>query len=245
MGKESGLGARYFVDQYNLSGDTNELTNISKALNPLDITGIDKLAPERLSGKLMGNLAWTVHWNPTNAHVALRAVPRSDRVAAYYHRATLGVPVAAMVCKQVTYAPNRAEDGSIKATVSADSNATWLDWGLALTAGERTDTGATNGTGVDFAAGSSFGLTAYVNVTAFTGTNCAITLQESSDNGVGDAWANVAGGAFTAFTAVGSQRLYTGNQTVERYLRAVTSGTFTSITFAVMAVINRTDVSDL
>jgi hypothetical protein len=132
--------------------------------------------------------------------------------------------------------------------VSMASDTSWLDWGLSLTAGKRVDTAGTNGAGVDFGdpspAAYTFGLQAYLHVFALTGTNVIVRLQHSNDNGVGDAWADVTAGAFTSVTAVpGKERIQTArNLTVKRYLRAVSSGTFTSATFAVSAVINITNM---
>jgi hypothetical protein len=148
-----------------------------------------------------------------------------------------------MVAKQINYDPKRGNDGSFTGEVQALANAWWLDWGLALTAGIRVDTDDTSGTGVDFGAGASFGLQAYLHVFALTGTDITVKLQQSSDNGVGDAWADVTGGGFTAVTSVpdAGQRIETSRtQAVERYLRVVTSGAFTSASFAVSAVINLT-----
>jgi hypothetical protein len=54
----------------------------------------------------------------------------------------------------------------------------------------------------------------------------------------------VTGGGFTAATGVTSQRIATSSsQTVERYLRVVTTGTFSSAVFAVTVVRNDTAVS--
>jgi hypothetical protein len=90
-----------------------------------------------------------------------------------------------------------------------------------------------------------FGLQAYLHVFAVVGTSVTVKLQESSDNS-GDAYADVTGGGFTAVTAVagtGSQRIQTSRtQTIERYLRVVTTGTFSSATFAVAVVRNDTSV---
>ncbi len=145
--------------------------------------------------------------------------------------------------KQANYDGNRATDGSFTFDVSTMGNGYGLEWGKQLTAGARTDTSGGNGTGVDFAGGGSlaFGAQFYLEVTAFTGTDCTIKIQESSDNGVGDAFADVTGGAFTQVTGITAERIATSNtQTVERYLRVVTSGTFSSITFYVMANRNET-----
>lgn len=247
MAKESGLGAQLYVDEYDLSNDTNSLSRISKAANPLEFTGIDKSAVERKAGQLTGQITLTTFWNPTNAHAAYSPLPRTDRIVSYFHRATLGAPVASMVGKQVGYNPTRDNVGALTAEVDALSNAWWLDWGYALTAGKRTDTAATNGTGVDFAnqgAPASFGLQAYLHVQAFTGTSATIKLQSSSDNGAGDAFADVTGGGFTLVTAATKERIATArNLAVERYLRVVTTGTFSNLVFAVQATVNVTDMT--
>jgi hypothetical protein len=71
-------------------------------------------------------------------------------------------------------------------------------------------------------------------VFAFTGTSVTVKLQESSNDGAGDAYADVVGGSFTAATGVTSQRIATaGNLAVERWLRVVTTGTFSNAVFAV------------
>lgn len=242
MAKESGLGANFYLGSYDLSGDTGSLSGINKGLAPLVVTGINKSAMERLAGQLNGNIGWSSFFNPTNAHAALKVRSRTDLIASYWHRTTLGTPVAACVGKQISYNPTRGNDGSLTASVEVQSNAYWLDWGKGLTAGIRSDSTATNGTGVDFAAAGSFGLQAYLHVFAFTGTNATIKLQQSSDNGSGDAWADVTGGGFTTVTGTGAERIATArDQAVERYLRVVTSGTFSALDFAVMATVNRTE----
>jgi len=76
------------------------------------------------------------------------------------------------------------------------------------------------------------GWVAHLHISAFTGTNIVIKLQDSADNAT---FADLAGGTFTSAVGVGAQRLE-GAQgaTVRRYVRAVAfSGTFTSVTFAV------------
>jgi hypothetical protein len=243
MAKESGLGANFYLGGYNLSGDTGSMSGISKGLTPLPVTGIGKSAVERLPGKLNGRIAWSSWWNPSNAHLALRTLPRSDRVASYWHRTALGAPVASCVGKQINYNPTRGNDGSLSAAVEVLSNAWWLDWGLGLTAGIRIDGAATNGASVDYGAGFAFGLQAYLHVFAFTGTSVTIKLQQSADNGVGDPWADVTGGAFAVVTGANvAERIQTSRtQAVERYLRAVTTGVFSNVQFAVSATVNQTE----
>ena len=243
MSKETGLGANFYLDGYDLSGDTGSLEKISKAMTPILQTGINKRAVERNAGQLLGSIDWTSFFNPTSAHPPLSLLPRADRIATYFHRELIGTPAASMVCKQLDYAGTRATDGALTFKVSAFSNAWWLDWGLSLTAGIRDDTAATNGAGVDFGAAYNFGLQGYLQVFEFTGTDATVKLQQSSDNGVGDPFADVVGGTFTVVTAdPAKERIATARAlAVERYLRVVTTGTFTSISFAVHATVNRTE----
>lgn len=247
MAKQSGLGDNFYVHGYNLSGDINSLGTISGGNAPFDVTGIDKSAYERIGGRRDGNIEFTSYFNPDTdrAHERLSPLPTTD-VHFYYARGTtLGNPAACMVGKQVNYDGTRGDDGDFKFSVQAQCNGFGLEWGLQMTAGQRTDTGAANGTSVDFGVGSTtFGLQAYLQVFSFTGTDVTISLEESSDDGAGDAFAAVTGGAFTEVTSGPTvERIATAaDQTVERYLRVITAttGGFSELTFAVMVCRNDT-----
>lgn len=243
--KSSGLGDNFYVHGYDLSGDINSLGSISGGNSPLDVTGINKSAFERIGGKRDGNIEFISYFNDATdqAHLRLSTLPTTD-VHLYYARGTtLGNPAACLVGKQINYDGTRGDDGDFKFAVQAQCNAFGLEWGRQMTAGKRTDTTATNGASVDFGTGSTaFGLQAYLQVFAFTGTSVTVTIQESSDDGVGDPFANVTGGSFTAATGVTAERIATSaSQTVERYLRVVTTGTFSNAIFAVM--VNRNDTA--
>ena len=84
-----------------------------------------------------------------------------------------------------------------------------------------------------------------MHVFGVTGTSVTVKIQESSDNGVGDAWADVAGGGFTTVNAgsVSAQRIAAVPANLERYLRVVTTGTFSAASFAVQLTRNATAVS--
>jgi hypothetical protein len=246
MAKSTGMGARFFLDGYDLSGDIGSLSRINTARAVNEVPGIDVSAMERLHAHRDGGMEWSAWMNPTagQSHPVLSAIPSTDRHAMYLDRATIGAAGAACVCKQTDFAPSRGTDGSLTLGVTVESNAYGLEWGDMLTAGKRTDTTATNGAGVDLLASTAFGLQAYLQVFSFTGTSVTVKLQESSDNGGADAWADVTGGGFVAATARGTQRIQTARGlTVERYLRAVTTGTFTSAVFAVLVVKNPISVS--
>lgn len=82
---------------------------------------------------------------------------------------------------------------------------------------------------------TAFGCQAWLQVTAFTGTDVTVKLQDSAD---GSTYTDVASGAFAQTTAAHTtQRIaLTNTATLRRYVRAstVTSGGFTSAQFAVM-----------
>lgn len=252
MTKKSGLAQNFYLGGYNLSGDTGAGNEIGGGLaGTQDVTGIDKAAYERIGLLRDGRLSWTSFFNPEKAidipgttqdraHVVLGSLPTTDRHMMWATATAIGAPAACMVGKQIDYNPSRAADGSLTIAVSGQANGFGLEWCDLLTAGVRTDTTGTNGTSLDLGTGSTaFGLQAYLHVFALTGTSVTVKLQESSDNGVGDAWADVTGGSFTAATGISAQRLETGRtQTVERYLRVVTTGTFSNARFAVAVARN-------
>jgi len=252
MAKQSGLGQRFFLGGYNLSGDTGAGNEIGGGLaGTQDVTGIDKSAYERIGQQRDGRLSWTSFFNTERAtdnpgvttdhsHAVLSTLPTTDRHMMWCTGTSIGSPAACMVGKQIDYNPSRAQDGSLTVSVSAQANGFGLEWGDLLTAGIRTDTAATNGSSLDLGTGSkAFGLQAYLHVFAFTGTSATVKLQESSDNGGADAWADVTGGGFTAATGITAERIQTGRtQTVERYLRVVTTGTFSNVQFAVAVIRN-------
>lgn len=239
MSKQSGLGDNLYVDGYDISGDVNSLEKIGGGHGVWDSTGIDKYANERLGTVRDGEISWAGFFNDATSqeHDALKTLPTTDRHLMYCRGTTLGNPAACMVAKQLNYDWTRGNDGSLSSKLTAQSNGYGLDWGKLLTAGKRTDTSATNGTSVDYSAAGTNGAQAFLQVFSFTGTSVTVKVQSSSDNGVGDAFADVAGLTFTAATGRTVQRLaVTG--AIERYLRIATTGTFSSAVFAVSVNVN-------
>jgi hypothetical protein len=245
MSKTSGLGDGLLIDGVDLSGDTGGLGAIGSSRPTTGVTGIDKSAQERIHLTKNGRIEWQSWFNPAAAaaHAELSTLPLTDRIITYLRGRTLGNPAASMVGKQINYDPNRNADGSLNIAVQAQSNGYGLEWGRQLTAGFQTFGGAGNGSGVDFTdVSTDFGLQAYLQVTAISGGNLVVTLQDSSD-GSSD-WAAIgAGVAFPSTTVVGAARIQTGRtETIRRHLRAVLSGTFTSATILVAVTRNTSSV---
>ena len=239
MSKQGGLGHNAYVSGNDLSGDITALGNIGGGPAALPVTGINKYGFERIGGTRDGRMEFTSWWNPDagGEHVVLSALPRTDVILSYVCGSALGVPAACINAKQGDYAGTRGDDGSFTFAVQALANGFGLEWGRLATPGIRTDTTGTNGAAIDDGAATTFGLQAYLHVFGVTGTSVTVKLQDSPD---GTTWTDVVGGAFTAATTAGTaQRIATdGAQTVAQYLRAVSSGTFTSAAFAVVVCRN-------
>lgn len=238
MAKSSGLGDRLFVNGIDISGDIGSLSGVHGGPALLDVTDITQSGMDRIGGLRDGGLTFTSFMNDSLSVPVLKTLPRTDVLVTYLRGAAIGNAAASCVAKQLNYDANRGGDGALTFTTEAQANAFGLEWGEQLTAGIRTDTAATSpATGLDTAASAAFGLQAYLHVFAFTGTSVTVTLQDSADNSTFAAIG--AGVSFTAASAVGAQRLVTANtQTVRRYVRAITTGTFSNAQFAVQLTKN-------
>ncbi|MFB4424803.1 hypothetical protein C5F59_027455 [Streptomyces sp. QL37] len=241
MSKQSGLGDYLYIGGYDASGDIGSVNRIGGGPTALDVTAINKAAMERIGGLRDGGIDYTAFFNPAlgGTHAKLAALPTTDVLMTYVRGATLGGPVANCIAKQLNHDGTRGDDGAFTFAGSTQSSAgSGLEWCEGLTAGRRTDTTATNGATVDLLTGpTAFGLQAYLHVFALTGTSVTVTIEHSAD---GLSWSALTGAAFTAVTAApASQRIQTSRtQTVQRYVRAITTGTFTNAQFAVSAARN-------
>ena len=242
MAKQTGMGARLLVGGYDLSGDINAVDTISGSKTLLDGTDITMSAHARLHGQRDGKMGFTAFMDTANAHPVLSALPRTDTIMTFLvPTLAIGAPAACLNAKQVNYDPTRGADGALMLKVDGEGSGYGLEWAVTLTAGLRTDTSATNGTALDTTGSLSFGGQAYLQCTAFSGTDVTIKIQDSADNST---FADVTSFGFTQVTAApASQRIALGNTaTIRRYVRAVTvtSGGFSSVTFAVAVVKNLT-----
>ena len=242
MTKGNGLGDNFYVGEFDLSGDIGALQRISGSRGVLPVTGIDKRAIERKHGLRDGELAFFAWFNDAagQAHPVLSAMPTTDRVASWFRGTTIGNVAACTVGKQIGYDGTRNESGDLRFGSQVLANGFGVDWARMLTAGKRTDTAATNGSSLDYGASigtTNFGLQMFYHLFSFTGTSVTIKVQDAPDNST---WADVPGATSGALTAAGSGRLATSTtEAVDRYLRVVTTGTFSSAVFAVAVTRNR------
>lgn len=242
MAKSTGLGDNLYVGGYNLSGDIGALSSIHGGPATLDVTPINAYAHQRLGGERTAEIDFSAFFDGSAgaSHPVLSALPRADVLITYARGVILGNAAACMTGKQVNYDGTRGADGSLTFAVGAQSDGFGLEWGSQLTPGLRTDTAATAGTSIDTTSSLAFGAQAYLQVTAFTGTDVTIKVRDSANN---SSFSDVTGLAFTTVTAAPfTQRLATANTaTIREYLNATTSTSagFTSLTFSVVVVKNR------
>lgn len=238
MAKQNGLGAAFYFGGVDLSGTC---TNLAVGGGPalLDVTTINQSGYDRIGGKRDGKMDLTFLYDPLLEHPTLSALPTADTLLTFAVGTTVGTPAACLNAKQVNYDGNRGTDGAYTFTVNGVANSFGLEWGNLLTAGVQTDTVGTNGTGFDTGASASFGAQAYLHVMSVTGTSVTVKIQDSADNVT---FADVASLAFTAVTPAGSptfQRVAISNTaTVRRYVRCVSTGTFSNAQYSVILVKN-------
>jgi hypothetical protein len=241
MTKQTGIGTQLSVGGYLLGGDVQSITRVGGGPAALDVTDITQAGMDRLGGEFEGAMEGTVYFDPAAgaSHEVFSALPTSSTLFSYHAGTAAGVAAANLLAKQVDYAGNRGTDGSFMYSVAAtESDGVPLEWGVMLSSVGQSLSGAGNVTSVDLGSASpgAFGAAFHLHVYSFTGTSVTFKIQESSDNAVGDAFADVVGGGFTAVTTAHQwQRIATGAINVERYLRVVASGTFSACTFSISA----------
>jgi len=239
-GKSSGMGDQLWVGGYDLGASTNSLSRISGGPTPANLTDITQSAYERKGGLRDGGMEIVSYWNPDagGSHAAYSPLPTADVIATYAHTTLIGGPSANLVGKQLNYDGDHGQDGSFTLNVQADANGYGLQWAFQATAGKRTDASATAAAAVTAldqgsASPGAFGLVMWVHLFSLGSGTPTIKLQESSDNGA-DAYADVVGATTGALSsAPQALRVATGAIAVERYLKVVTTGTFTNAVFAV------------
>lgn len=240
--KTAGLGDAYFWSGNDLSGDVNSIAGLTTPLALIEVTDITQSARAQLGGQRAAQIGWVSYFDPTTAHPVLSALPRTDQTGTYFRGTAIGNPAFSCQGVQLNYDPTRGTDGALTVALTEQSDGFGGEWGEQLTPGKRTDTAATNGPSQDDGpylgdgAQTPFGAQAYLHVFAVSGGSPDIVIQHSANN---NAWSTLIdfgaqGSAPAVVRAVASSQ-------VLRYLRVITTGAFTSVTFAVM--INRNVVA--
>lgn len=234
MAKSSGLGDAFYYNGNDLSGDVNSISKLSTPLATIDSTDITQLANARLGGLRAAELDWAAFFDPSLGHPVWSALPLTDQIMSYFRTTAVGAPAFTMQGLQLNYDLTRGADASLSVALTAQSDKFGGEWGIQLTPGKRVDTGAFSGAGYDDTANiangvsTQFGGQAYLHVFAVSGGSPDIVVQHAPDN---TTWTTL-----TDFGAQGAAPAVVRNSfagTVQRYLRVITTGAFTSVTLAV------------
>jgi hypothetical protein len=235
MAKQGGMGDRFYMDGYDISGDMNSIARIGGGPAPWEVTDITKSGVARIGLLRDGAMDFTTYFDDAadQSFSFLQDLVTDDHNLTYMHGAAVGVHAASIVAKQVNFDPTRDQDGSLLFSVNAQANGFGVEWGEALTAGLASHSGAASGSSIDYgAASTAFGWAAYIHVATFTGTSMDINIQDSADN---SSFTTLTGGTFSGITGGRRYTRLAGavGSTVRRYVRVNTSGTFSAATFAV------------
>ncbi len=241
MSKTTGLGDQLAVAGYLIGGDIQQLS-VHGGPALLDVTDITQSGHSRLGGLFDGGISATA-FNDTAAggeHAVFSPLTRNDQIVTYFRGQVIGNPAFSLQTRQPNYDFTRAADGMLTEKVDPVLDQ-YQEWGVQLTAGARTDTGAANGTTLDNTASYAYGAQAYLHAVAFTGTDVTVTVQHSTSSGSGFATLM----SFTQITGSvpQAQRATVSNSTtVDRYLRVITttSGGFSSFEFLCAITVNQT-----
>lgn len=246
-GKATGLGAALWVSGYDVGASTNSLSRISGGNTPIPMTDITQSAMAREGGQRTGGMDIVSYWNPDagGSHAVYSPLPTADAIATYVaYTPAIGTPCASVIGKQLNYDGNREQNGAYLLNVTVESNGYGTQWGFLATAGMRTDASATAAASVtafDQASASpgAYGLVMFVHLKSLGSGSVTVKLQESSDNGA-DAYTDVTGATTGALSSAPTAvRVATGSIDVERYLKVVTTGTFTNAVFGVQVYRHR------
>ena len=239
MAKKSGLGNNLYIHGYDLSGDVGVINNITTTRGVQDVTSINKSAHERLLTHSDSNISFNSFFNDAALaeHAALSTLPTTDRIVTFVMGSTLGDTACALVGKQLNYDASRSADGGLTFSAQELGQGFPLEWGISGTAGKVTHSSATNIGSIDNSAGTSNGASAYLQSFAVSSGSCVVKVQHSTNDA---SWSDLI--TFTGATGITAER-GTSSGTVNRYLRVISSGTFSNCTFNV--VIRRGTANDI
>ncbi len=232
MAKKSGLVQSLFVEGFDLSGDVGAINSANVDVAQLEQTGIDKSAMERVRARRDASLDFLSYFNDEATignHPVLSGLlgNRNQKIVTWALGRTLGDPALAFLSRAVSpYNRNAAEDGAFTGTTQAVADGTTLEDMVMLTAHTDTHASADTNASVDAGASSSSGASAVVHVISIASGTPAFVVQDSANDSTFATLISL--GAVAEDAAARG----TSTGTVDRYVRAQTTGTFTNAVFA-------------
>ena len=236
MSKFPAHGTRILLDQYDISGYVNSF-DLPFAQETPDVTSFADAGPRRVVGNYDYSSSVLGFFDGADDAVdeilhGLLA-NESDHYLTKMPGASAEGGIAYDLLVSLTRKPLSAATGGAVLLNIESAGRNGAVRGHIL--GNLTSTGAGNRAGVNQGVKASGVVYAVIfRVLSFTGTNITLKIQESSDDGAGDAYADVASLTSGALTAIGVVRATT-TAAMEAWRRLNISGTFTSVAVRVTA----------
>lgn len=133
--KQSGLGDNFYIGGNDLSGDVASLDQVSGGPAPLDVTGLNKSANERIGGLRDGDLQFTTYFDAASEQPALSVLPTLSVIASYLRGTGQGNTAACLIGRQINYDGTRDNTGNLTMKVEVQADHYGLEWGTQLTSG--------------------------------------------------------------------------------------------------------------
>ena len=242
MAAVHGSGVGILFDEFDMSTYFNQAT-LTKSVQVVDDTrfqpGVALPSRTYIPGPGEGSVSFQGLWDATavsGSDVVLDAALGTDTiitigVGGY---ATVGDPAVMLQALNAGYQTRSSVNDAVRVVANATATPGGIRVNGKILHGLTAETTTMNGASVNNLASSAFGGVGHLHVTAFTGTNATVKIQDSPNDA---AWSDLI--AFTSITGVTSERL-TDTGTVDQYVRAIISvDNFTSMTFAVSFARNR------
>lgn len=232
MAKKSGIDQRLYVGGYDLSGDVGAINSCDIIREPIDVTAINVTSRERIQALADGMIDFGSFFNDANdrAHEALSGVPSANEIVLWALGSAIGdVGFAFEAVRVQRYNPQRARTGALDINTRSEAEGVPVEDVVMLTAADDTHASATSNASVDQAASSAVGAVGYCIVLSIGSGTPTFIMQDSANDST-----------FATLISFGAQATQTAARstvtgTVNRYVRATTTGTFTNAQF-VMAM---------
>ena len=223
-GKDTAVNAAEFdFSQYLNASDIDQTTGVGKTTTYL------KESETYIPGLGDGTISLGGIWDST-ADAALAGMVQSaagEPWAVAYDGFVVGNSVRVCQARQTSYKASSPVGDVVSYTVEVQADG-GLDIGTALQDSVAAETGAGAAAGTDHGVLTSDGGISQIHLLAFTGTDLIVKTQHSTTDGT---YIDLT--TFTTLTGVGSERIAVSG-TVNKWMRAEWSGTFSSATFAVV-----------
>ena len=234
MAKESGLNVRLYVEGKDMSGSANALDGAGYSQAMLETTPLNTSAATRITGLADGTLSVNGYFDTSDDAPWAEdsgKLPSSDAVVLVALSSAVGDPSVGMNAKEGEFNVSRSSGSAISITSSFSGNGMGGEFGEMLTAHDDTHSSAGSGTVVDSGASSSSGGAGYVQVISLGSGSVVVNLQESTSSG--GSYSNFMTFSTVAAAAAPSAERVTMEGTVQRYIKVVTTGTFSNAKIAV------------